>query len=69
MIKVSKNLKKIREEYQISAKEVAEQVGISKSYYSMIENDKRGLSYINALKIAAVFDMKPDDIFYEEVRE
>ena len=63
MIKVSKNLKKIREEYQISAKEVAEQVGISKSYYSMIENDKRGLSYINALKIAAVFDMKPDDIF------
>jgi len=69
VIKVSKNLKKIREEYQISAKEVAEQVGISKSYYSMIENDKRGLSYINALKIAAVFDMKPDDIFYEEVRE
>ncbi|HIY57573.1 MAG TPA: helix-turn-helix transcriptional regulator [Candidatus Tetragenococcus pullicola] len=66
---MSKNLKKIREEYQISAKEVAEQVGISKSYYSMIENDKRGLSYINALKIAAVFDMKPDDIFYEEVRE
>ena len=48
---------------------MAEQVGISKSYYSMIENDKRGLSYINALKIAAVFDMKPDDIFYEEVRE
>ena len=56
-------LKKVREQSKLTAAEVAEKVGITKGYYSMIENGKRGLSYTIAVKIADVFDMKPDEIF------
>ncbi|MFK4568132.1 helix-turn-helix transcriptional regulator [Enterococcus sp. UD-01] len=56
-------LKKIREENNYSGSDVAEMVGITKGYYSLIENGKRGLSYPLAVKIAAVFNLKPDDIF------
>ena len=58
-------LKKVREQSKLTAAEVAEKVGITKGYYSMIENGKRGLSYTIAVKIADVFDMKPDEIFFE----
>lgn len=57
-------LKNIRENSQLTIQEVAEKVGITKGYYSMIENGKRGLSYPLAVKIAEVFNMKPDDIFF-----
>lgn len=58
-------LKRVREENQLTAQDVAERVGITKGYYSMIENGKRGLSYPIAVKIAEVFGMKPDEIFFE----
>lgn len=57
------HLKQIREENQMTIQEIANEIGISKGYYSMIENGKRGLSYNLAVKIAQVFNMKPDDIF------
>jgi len=57
-------LKQIREENQLTASEVADKVGITKGYYSMIENGKRGLSYPIAVKIADVFGKKPDEIFF-----
>lgn len=41
-------------------------LGISKPYYWQIENRKRGLSYQMAVNIAKIFNLKPDDIFYEE---
>lgn len=56
-------LKSIREKNNLSGSDVAERVGITKGYYSLIENGKRGLSYPLAVKIASVFNMKPDDIF------
>lgn len=58
-------LKRIREENQLTAQEVADKIGITKGYYSMIENGKRGLSYPIAVRIADVFGMKPDEIFFE----
>lgn len=58
-------LRDIREKQQLTTQEVAEKVGISKGYYSMIENGKRGLSYPLAVKIANVFNKKPDDIFFK----
>lgn len=45
---------------------MADDCGISKSYYSQIENGKRRLYYDLAVKIAAVFHMKPDELFYDE---
>ena len=56
-------LKRAREESGLTMEKVADEIGITKSYYSMIENGKRGLSYPMAVKIAQVFGKEPDDIF------
>ncbi|WP_035053182.1 helix-turn-helix domain-containing protein [Carnobacterium pleistocenium] len=58
-------LAEIRKLKGLSFKEVGESAGITKEYYWMIENGQRGLSYPLAVKIAAVFEMKPDDIFLQ----
>lgn len=60
---VLEKLKKIREKHNLTNQQVAEKIGISKEYYWMIENGKRKLSYDLAVKIANVFDKRPDDIF------
>ena len=57
-------LKKIRKEKQYSIYDMAKKLNITPSFYSQIENKKRRLFYDMALKIAAIFNMKPDDIFY-----
>ncbi|MCY9541813.1 helix-turn-helix domain-containing protein [Paenibacillus alvei] len=56
-------LKDIRESSGKTNQEVADSIGITKSYYWQIENGKRGLYYDMAVKIAAVFGLTPDDIF------
>ena len=48
---------------------MANLLNISKTYYWQLEHDKRRLSYEMALKIAKIFDKKPDDIFYQEYFE
>jgi len=60
------NLKSIREGARKTHQDVADEVGVSKPYYWQIENGKRGLSYELAVKIAAVFNKKPDEIFLPE---
>lgn len=56
-------LKKLRKENNFTIYEMANKLGISSSYYSQIENKKRRLYYDLAVKIAAIFNKKPDDIF------
>ena len=56
-------LKQIRTQKGLTYQQVADQVGISKEYYWMLENGKRRLSYELAVKIASVFGKSPDDIF------
>ncbi|EES71662.1 MULTISPECIES: helix-turn-helix transcriptional regulator [Paenibacillus] len=56
-------LKQIRKNNNKTCQEVADAVGISKVYYWQIENGKRKLYYDLAVKIAAFFNMYPDDIF------
>lgn len=60
-----KKLKDLRKKYNYTIAKMAELVGISQTYYWQIENKKRGLYYKIAIKIANVFNMKPDDIFYD----
>lgn len=62
---VLEKLKKIRESERMTYQQVADEVGISKEYYWMIENGKRGLTYSLAVKIAAVFKTRPDYIFLD----
>ena len=49
----------------MSYESVAKEVGICKAYYWQIENGNRRLYYDLALKIANVFKLKPDELFYE----
>ena len=70
MVKKSMNyLRELREKKGLSYLDMAEILGISKAFYWQIEHKNRRLYYDMAKKIAAIFDLKPDDIFYEETEE
>lgn len=57
-------LKQKRIEKGLSFQAMASLLGISKTYYWQIEHGLRRLSYDMAIKIAAVFNLKPDELFY-----
>lgn len=59
-------LKETRLKHNYSSKYMAEKLHISKPFYSQLENDKRKLTYDMAIKIAKIFNLKPDKLFYEE---
>ncbi len=61
-------LKRLREEKGYSCQKMADILHICKAYYWQIEHCNRRLSYELALKIAEIFEMKPDDIFYDETK-
>jgi len=48
---------------------MADMLGISKPYYWQIEHDQKRLSYNMAIKIAEIFHLKPDDLFYDEFKK
>ena len=58
-------LRELRTNNHYTTQQMATEVGISKAFYCQLENGKRRLSYDNAVKIAAIFNKKPDEIFYE----
>ena len=53
-------------ENKVQKQLVANLLKISKTFYWQIETGNRRLSYGMAVKIADIFQMKPDDIFLEE---
>lgn len=59
-------LKKLRNENKYSCVYMAKKLSITGVYYHQIESGKRTLSYNMALKIAKIFDKKPDEIFYDD---
>ncbi len=59
-------LREIRNDHNYSIQKMADMIGISKSFYSQLENQRRRLLYDMAIKISAIFDMKPDEIFYDD---
>ena len=61
-------LKNIRKNNKLTCQDIADRLNISKCFYWQIENDKRKLSYEMAIKIAKIFNKKPDDIFYEDYK-
>jgi putative transcriptional regulator len=66
-VKELKGLKNLRIVNNLSYKEMAEKLNISKTYYWQIENGQRRLIYELAKKIAHIFSKKPDDIFYDDL--
>ena len=57
-------LKQLRQSKGITTKEMADKLGISKAFYSQLENNRRTISYAMAIKIANIFNKKPDNIFF-----
>ena len=61
-------LKELRSENKFTNQFMADNLGISKPYYWQLEHDEKRLSYSMAIKIADIFHLKPDDIFYDEYK-
>ena len=57
-------LKKLRKEHKYTIYDMAKILEITPSFYSQIDNKKRRLFYDTAVKIATIFNMKPDELFY-----
>lgn len=66
--KAFKKLKIMRKNKNITSKQMAERLGISTAFYCQLENRSRRLSYDMAIKIAHIFNLKPDKIFYEDFK-
>ncbi len=64
-----KKLRRLREKKRLSTKNVANLVDISETMYVYIENGKRRLSYDMAYKLSNIFDLTPDELFYEDIYE
>ena len=58
-------LKSIMKEKKYTYEYIANALGCSKPFVWQIINNKRRLSYKNALLIAHAFNMKPDELFYD----
>ncbi len=66
---MSNRLKELRYRKKYTAKQMSEKLGISKPFYCQLENRTRRLSYAMAIKISAIFNMKPDKLFYDDYVE
>jgi len=61
-------LKNRRKKKNLTCKDMAEKLNVSKPFYWQLENRKRRLSYEMAIKIADILGTKPDKLFYEEFK-
>ena len=59
-------LKTLRKSKGYTCSQMAELLNVCTAFYWQIENNKRGLYYNMAKKIAAIFNLKPDDLFFDE---
>ena len=57
-------LRETRLKHNYTHQQMADFLNISKPFYWQIETEKRSFKYSMAVKIAAIFNMKPDEIFY-----
>ena len=60
----TEKLKEIRKDKGFTQKQIAEKLNITISFYSQLENKKKKLYYDTAIKIADIFNMRPDELFY-----
>ena len=66
---MSNRLKELRRKKKYTTQQMSQMLGISKPFYCQLENRTRRLTYEMAIKIATIFKMKPDSIFYNDYVE
>ncbi len=64
-MKKKQTLEELRKEKGYTCEEMAKKIGVCKSYYWHIEHHNRRLYYDTAVKIAKVFQMRPDEINWD----
>ena len=64
-----KTLKDYRIKSNLSYKDMADLLGISKTFYWQIENNKRRLSYERDIEISKMIKTTPDNLFYEDTKK
>ena len=57
----------LRKENGYTYSHLSQILNCSKSYVWQLFNKKRNLSYEQAILIASIFNMKPDEIFYSDL--
>ena len=62
-------LRQLRLKNKFTNQFMADILNISKPYYWQLEHDKKRLTYDMAVKIAQIFHLKPDDLFYDEFND
>ncbi len=68
-MKLKNRLRVLRAEKEISQKDLAEEVDLSRQTINSIERGKFNPSIITALKIAGYFDVRVDEVFKLEEEE
>lgn len=68
-MKLKNRLRVLRAEKEISQKELAEEVDLSRQTINSIERGKFNPSIVTALKIAEFFEVPVDDVFQLEEEE
>lgn len=63
---MNNKLKYLRNKNNYTVEYMANKLNISIGFYSLIENSNRRLTYDMAIKISSIFNLKPDDIFYDD---
>lgn len=63
---MNNKLKYLRNKNNYTVEYMANKLDISIGFYSLIENSNRRLTYDMAIKISSIFNLKPDDIFYDD---
>ena len=61
-------LAELRKKNNYSLQDMANKLEISKTFYWQLEHGQRRISYYRAYQIAKIFELKPDDIFYEDFK-
>ncbi|MCI8394254.1 MAG: helix-turn-helix transcriptional regulator [Bacilli bacterium] len=62
--KVNERLQNLRIQHAYTYQNMADKLHICKAFYWQIEHNNRRVQYKLAKEIAAIFHLKPDDIFY-----
>lgn len=63
---MNNKLKYLRNINNYTVEYMANKLNISIGFYSLIENSNRRLTYDMAIKISSIFNLKPDDLFYDD---
>lgn len=61
-------LEEERKKHGYTCQQMADMLHICKSYYWQLEKNNRHLYYDMAVKIAKIFNKKPDDIFFDYLK-